>query len=238
MRRKIQAAVVFALFLCFAGAARPDTIVTLDLNASFGTEQSGPAQHQDSVFFPASGPVPVLYVTGEFAWDETTSTIDSFNIGFLGPLGATYQLSPQDIGTFTPSGGCLDCTVPGAGWWEFALVNDTAGISLSTLLGSNAPFYTGESLTLCPIMNTEYGGVSVPFLYACPSTTGGYFEDFAFPTGVVYELPNGQSSGVLTVASVISTPEPATLWLLALGIVAIVSWKSRGYPIQKYRSDA
>ena len=88
--------------------ARADSTATLDVSASFIVSPipSG---------FVTFGSGPSLFVTGQFTLDEDTKNIGSWNLGFLGPLVATYQLSAQNGGVATAQcvgTGSGPCPVP------------------------------------------------------------------------------------------------------------------------------
>lgn len=221
MRCKLgtQAGVVLVFsILCFLLRAAPthaDEIATVDLNASFIDGTFSMNQSLDNG--------PSFYLTGQFTLDESTAAIGSWNMTFLGPLGATYQLSSQNGGV--ASAGCEGsppCPYPGPGgtsaFWDFSFGNSGTSTRMDTLFGSATPFYAGESLQLCPLQNTYYdNGVSVPSP-GCSFTSSGSFDS---QTGYLYSFTNGQSSGILTVSSVISTPEPAESAMLLLGIAIL-----------------
>lgn len=226
MTRKTLVAFSLVFIVCFARAAYADTIVTIDVNASFAYPQTyGP--HQNYVHFPDGVPAPNLNITGQFAFDADRNTIQKWNMVFVSPLGVTVQLNDQNVGPSFSAFGGIDCAVPGGwsgcppggGFWGFFFGNDAANVSISAPVGSNVPFYAGESLPVCPIDKTAYGNTLVPVQYNCDSTSAGSIGNF--PEAVAYELPNGQASGFLIVTSVVSTPEPAEATMLLLGITLI-----------------
>jgi hypothetical protein len=226
MKRRLpfQAAAVLAFCVTSlsAGAAPAlaDTIATIDVNASFVPGDAAAA------FFPSTG--PTLFVTGQFTFDEDTLAFSSWNMGFLGPLGATYQLSPQDGGvatarcSFSPT-----CPVPTGSLspssWIFSFSNSNASVSMVTLRGTGVAFEPGEILAMCPAALTIYPGPV--FLSGFPCDLNGE-ASFDGQTGVPYQLPNG-FSGTLTVTSLVSTPEPAESTLLLLGLAILVACAPR-----------
>jgi hypothetical protein len=101
---KVHFSIPVLLFLfLFPVPARADSIATIDVSASF---------IPSPLLF---GNGPALFMTGQFTLDEGTKTIGSWNLGFLGPLGATYQLSAQNGGVATAQcvgTGSGPCPVP------------------------------------------------------------------------------------------------------------------------------
>ena len=101
---KVHSSIPVLLFLfLFPVPARADSIATIDVSASF---------IPSPLFF---GNGPTLFMTGQFTLDEDTKNIGSWNLGFLGPLVATYQLSAQNGGVATAQcvgTGSGPCPVP------------------------------------------------------------------------------------------------------------------------------
>ena len=235
MNKIYLSTVLLMSVILFPPPARADSIATLNVSASFilSPINSG---------FVTFGSGPSLFVTGQFTLDENTSTISSWNMSFLGPLGATFQLSAQNGGV--ASAFCeldVPCpTTPSFGDWIFTFSNSSASVQVDTLPGSTTPFFTGETLQLCPVTTTIYpGNVIVEFPF-CSITGHASFDGV---TGNLFALPIGPasgggpingtiSSGTLTVTSVASTPEPSEsatlLFALAIMFGCIVRAKPPG----------
>ena len=128
MKRSCVGLVLLMFVLLLPALAYADSIATLDLSASFVPldPSSGAATF---------GNGPSLFVTGQFTLDEDTGEISSWNISFLGPLGATYQLSPQNGGMASASCSppVLPCGSISLAAWDFSFGNSTASLNLSTL---------------------------------------------------------------------------------------------------------
>ena len=215
MKRFCVGLVFLMCVLLLPALAYADSIATLDLSASFV-----PINSLGSAAIFGNG--PSLFVTGQFTLDEDTGVISSWNMSFLGPLGATYQLSPQDGGMASAS--CrpgLPCVPPGPldfATWNFSFGNSTASLDIVTLrlTNSSLPFFPQEVLQLCAAPLTIYpGNVIVGGDQPCDSTSSA---SFAGQNGVIYQLPDGFSSGTLTVSSVVSTPEPSESSGLLFGL--------------------
>ena len=144
--------------------------------------------------------------------DESTDTIGLWNMTFLGPAGATSQFSSHSGGSASVS--CIDC-VPesGIGWWNFDFRRGTDSASLETGFFNGQPLYTGESLYLSTSAYTIYNGVN-NYQYGLHQYNTGSTASFDGESGAIYTPPGESSSGIVTVASVISTPEPAELGML------------------------
>jgi hypothetical protein len=184
--------------LLLPALARADSIATLDLSASFVP---------DAIF----GNGPSLFVTGRFTLDEDTSTISSFNMSFLGPLGATSELSAQN--------GGVASAFTNTDFWSFSFANASASLEINTLNGTGTmPFFTGEILQLCGAPFTVYPGNVVVGTQPCVRTSSASFDN---QTGVIYQLLNTFSSGTLTVSSVVLTPEPSESSGLLLGLAVL-----------------
>src|ERR1700745_3859112 len=151
--------------------ARADSTATLDVSASFIVSPipSG---------FVTFGSGPSLFVTGQFTLDENTSTISSWNMSLLGPPGATFQLSVQHGGV--ASAFCesdVPCpTTPSFGDWIFSFSNSSASLQVNTLPGSTTPFFTGETLQLCPVPFTIYPGNVIVSSPVCSITSTASFD--------------------------------------------------------------
>lgn len=205
MKRICVGLVFLMCIFLFPTLARADSIATLDLSSSFvPTDSSGAA----AIF----GNGPSLFVTGQFTLDEDTSVISSWNMSFLGPLGATYQLSAQNRGMATAK---LE-----AATWNFSFGNGTASLDIFTLVLNDPlrPFSAQEVLQLCGAPFTIYPGNVIVGEQRCVTTSGASFDD---QDVAIYQLPNGFSSGTLTVSSVASTPEPSESSGLLLGLAAL-----------------
>lgn len=212
MRRVHLSGILLVSVFLFPALARGDSIATVDVSASFLPKVN---PFSSEVFF---GNGPSLFVTGQFTLDENTDTISSWNMTFLGPLGATYQLSAQN------GGGAISCAfyTSSCGYPTFSFYNSNAYLGLNGLFSGQAPplsLYAGETLELCPEKYTIYPGNVPAFSPPCDRTSGAFFNN---QTYAIYELPNDvSSSGVLTVTSVVSTPEPSESTILLLGITII-----------------
>jgi hypothetical protein len=216
MKRFCVGLVLLMFVLLLPALAYADSIATLDLSASFV-----PLSPSGGAALFGSG--PTLFVTGQFVLDEDTSTISSWNMSFLGPLGATYELSAQNGGVsgasclFGPISECLSGPLLSNVAWSFFFANSVASLNVETNLGE-LPFFTGETVQLCAASFTIYPGnvVGEP---PCLGTSYASFDNES--DVVVYQLPNGFSSGTLTVSSVVSTPEPSESTTLFLGMAII-----------------
>ena len=196
------------LLLCFIPAlARADSIATVDVSASF-------VPSSDFGVVGVFGSGASLFVTGQFTLDETSNTISSWNMTFLGTGGATYQLSPQDGGVAT-----VQCTsTPCTPFWILHFSNSNALLRMDVLFHQPL-FQPGATLLLCPVQLTLYPSGNVVSSPPCNVTSSASFDN---QSGVVYTLPDGvTSSGFLTVVSVVSTPEPHSSTLL-LGIAIVL----------------
>jgi hypothetical protein len=208
---------VFLMYvLLFPTLAQADSIATLDLSVSGVPPDPSTG---DALF----GSGPTLFVTGQFVLDEDTSTISSWNMSFLGPLGATYQLSAQSGGVatakcqFVPS--CASITSPlDHPNWNFSFGNSIASLNVTTLFNEPLPFFTGETVQLCGAPFTIYPGGVIVGTQPCVTGGGATFDN---QVGTIYQLPNGFSSGTLTVSSVVSTPEPSESSGLLLGLAVL-----------------
>ncbi len=213
---KVHFSIPVLLFLfLFPVLARADSIATIDVSASFIPSQ---------VFF---GNGPTLFMTGQFTLDEDTKTIGSWNLGFLGPLGATYQLSAQNGGVATAQCvaivPCPVAVIPPfntAPTWIFSFGNGIASTTMYTTFISPVFLFTGESLPLCANQNTFYPSGIDGISFGCGVTSGASFDNM---TGFVYQSSDSTtSSGNLTVVSVVQTPEPAESTMLLFGIAIIL----------------
>jgi hypothetical protein len=201
-------------FLLQAAQAHADSIATLDVSASFIASQN-------------FGTGPFAFLTGQFTLDEDTKIISSWSMTIVGPAGATYTLSAQNGGVATAMCpfGSLPCPYPAPfpmttnPGWTFSFSNGSTGIFMDTLYNSAVPFFAGESLQLCPLQNTVYPSGFDAVSPACAFTSSAIFNG---GTAFMYELEdNSSSSGILTVVSVTSTPEPAESTMLLVGIAII-----------------
>ena len=217
MKRFCVGLVFLMCVLLLPALARADSIATLDLSASFV-----PIDPTSATAIFGNG--PSLFVTGQFTLDEDTGEISSWNMSFLGPLGATYQLSAQNGGMASASCQLVPSCVSGGPFgvarWNFSFGNSTASLDLFTLnlTGSSLPFFTQEVLQLCAAPFTLYPGGVLVGTQPCGITSSA---SFAGQNGVIYELPNSFSSGVLTVSSVVSTPEASESSGLLLGLAVL-----------------
>ena len=222
---------VLVFVILFPALARADSIVTLDLSASFVPRNS----HDMAIV----GSGPTLFVTGQFTVDEveantsmgtviaSMSVLPQWNMTFLGPAGASLQLSPQNGGV----GGCpvvkgtQDCTL---GLTDISFGNSSASLFIEIFAGYS-PLFTGENLQFSQASETVYPGHNVVNSPPCLTTSTASFEN---QRDAVYSLigpggceggvcDTGPSSGFLTVASVVSTPEPPESTALLLGIIFI-----------------
>ena len=216
MKRFCVGLVLLMFVLLLPALAYADSIATLDLSASFV-----PLDLSSGAAIFGNG--PSLFVTGQFTLDEDTGVISSWNMSFLGPLGATYQLSPQNGGMASASCSppVLPCGSISLAEWNFSFGNSTASLNLSTfkLTDSSLPFFPQEVLQLCAAPATIYPGNVVVFSEQPCEGLGS--ASFAGQTGVIYQLPNSFSSGTLTVSSVVSTPEPSESSGLLLGLALL-----------------
>jgi hypothetical protein len=206
-----------SLFVClflFPSLASADSLATVGVNASFIASEN-------------FGSGPFAFLTGQFTLDEDTKVISSWSLTIMGPAGATYLLSPQNGGIATAlcDFAGLPCPYPALvpfstnPGWTFTFSNGSTVLSMDTLFNSALPFFPGESLQLCPLQNTFYPGNVDALSPACAFTSHATFNN---QTGFMYELSdNSSSSGILTVTSVTSTPEPAESTLLLLGMAII-----------------
>ena len=207
---------ILGLLFLSPALTRADQIATIDVTASF---------IPSALYF---GNGPTLFMTGQFVLDEDTQTIGSWNLGFLGPSGATYQLSAQNGGVasaFCP----LPCPVTAIPpfttpeGWDFSFGNSVASTQMQTVLGTDVYFYPGEIVPLCANQNTYYPGNPVPAIsFGCFRTSSASFDG---ETGWVYQSSDSSmSSGNLFVISVVSTPEPSELNTLLLGIAVLCGY--------------
>jgi hypothetical protein len=218
MKRFCAGLVFLMCVLLLPSLARADSIATFDVSASFvPTDSSGT--------FATFGNGPSLFVTGQFTLDEDTGVISSWNMSFLGPLGATYQLSAQNGGmasaTCRPDITCVPVGPFKESTWDFSFGNSTASLNIATfrLSDSSQPFFTQEVLQLCAAPLTIYpGNVLVGGDQPCDTTSSA---SFAGQNGVIYQLPDEFSSGTLTVSSAVSTPEPSESSGLLLGLALL-----------------
>ena len=215
MKRFCVGLVLLMFVLLLPALAYADSIATLDLSASFV-----PLDPSSGAAIFGNG--PLLFVTGQFTLDEDTGEISSWNMSFLGPLGATYQLSPQNGGAASAScsPAVLPCGSISMATWDFSFGNGTASLNLSTfkLTDSSLPFFPQEVLQLCGAVFTLYPGGVLVGTQPCFITSTA---SFAGQNGAIYQLPNSFSSGTLTVSSVVSTPEPSESSGLLLGLALL-----------------
>jgi len=201
------------LFIGIAvGTAKADLIPTIYVNAVFA-EENGPLA--GTSFDP--GPSTELILTGKFTFDIGTSTINSFDMAFLGPNGSSSQFSSK---TGLATASCLGfdpvsiCPTRrnAATWWEFTFADANANVSLMTLYASGV-LVSGDYY-LCAQQETFYPGNVVGVSPPCAATSYG---SFGGERGDIYNPPPGSpevTSGVLTV----TLPEPSEPALLLLGI--------------------
>ena len=176
MNKAYLAGFLLALVLFCTAPTKADSIATIDLSANFATGGSFV-----SVTFPTSA--PLFGVTGQFTVDEDTGAISSWNVNFLGSLGASYQLSAQNGGIASASCvGVTPCPGPPSsfdqGYWDFSFANSGAFLKIDTLQRppSSSPFFTGETLQLCPVEITFYPGNVSDDSPTCVFTSSASFD--------------------------------------------------------------
>jgi hypothetical protein len=198
-------ALILALCLLSAAPSRADSIATLDLSAALVTTSDPYVANGDDL--------PSLFVTGQIFYDITTATALGTELSFLGPEGANHQFSSQaqDI-----SGFCdyIQC--------QFSAGDGVASLSIVSGYFVGGPsFVVGNDFVVCPISDTLYGSLDVHSI-PCSAGSIAIFDNIY---GVVYSLPDGNSTGSLTVAAI---PEPNLLILLLTGFgffVLVAKWR-------------
>jgi hypothetical protein len=201
-------ALILALCLLSAAPSRADSIATLDLSATLVTTNDQYVANGDDL--------PSLFVTGQIFYDITTATVLGTGLSFLGLEGANHQFSSQgqDI-----SGFCdyIQC--------QFSAGDGVASLSIVSGYFVGGPsFVVGNDFGVCPISDTLYGSLDVHSI-PCSAGSAASFDNI---DGVVYSLPDGGSTGSLTVAAI---PEPSILILLLTGCVffaLVARWRDEG----------